>query len=74
MVGFSYNKGRGVPQDFAEAYFWLDVAAAGEQDASGSKRAAKDRDDAASHLTPADLSREQERARKWSEEQQAKTQ
>jgi TPR repeat protein len=30
MVGFSYNKGRGVTQIFAEAYFWLDVAAAGE--------------------------------------------
>lgn len=36
--------------------------------------AAKSRDEAASHLTPADLSREQERARKWFEAHQAKPQ
>ena len=57
----------GVPQDYAEAYFWHALAAAGERDASDAKEAAKDRDEAASHLTPADLSREQERARKWFE-------
>ena len=32
------------------------------------------RDEASSHLTPADLSREQERARKWFEDHQAKPQ
>jgi len=34
----------------------------------------EDRDEAASHLTPADLSRVQERARKWSEDHPAKPQ
>lgn len=34
---------------------------------------AKERDEAASHLTPADLSRVQERARKWFENHSAKT-
>jgi len=86
-LGDLYDTGRGVPRDYAEAYFWYDLAAAGEQDASDeqdapdeqdasdSKQVAKDRDEAASHLTPADLFREQGRAGKWFEEhQQAKPQ
>ena len=67
-------QGQGVPQDYAEAYFWFDLAAAGKLDASLAEQAAKHRDEAASHLTPADLSREQERARKWFEAHQAKPQ
>jgi hypothetical protein len=63
-----------VPEDFAEAYFWFDLAAAGKLDASDMEFAAKHRDEHASHLTPADLSREQERARKWFEAHQAKPQ
>jgi TPR repeat protein len=73
-LGRLYEKGQGLSKDYAEAYFWLDLAAAGKQDASDSKLAAKDRDEAASHLTPADLSREQERARKWFEAHPAKPQ
>ncbi len=37
-LGGLYYCGPGVPQDYAEAYFWLDLAAAGKQDASDSKR------------------------------------
>jgi len=55
----------GVPQDYAEAYFWLDVAASGEITRKNRKEALKRRDEVASHLTPSDLSRVQERARKW---------
>ena len=73
-LGGSYFDGQGVPQDYTEAYFWYDLAAAGEQDASDSRQVAKYRDEAASHLTPADLSRVQERARKWFEAHQAKPQ
>jgi TPR repeat protein len=69
-----YDEGQAVPQDYAEAYFWYDLAAAGKQDVSVSKRVAKIRDAIASHLTPADLSREQERARKWFQEHQVKPQ
>jgi hypothetical protein len=69
-LGNLYALGKGVPQDFAETYFWLDLAAAGPL----AELAAKDRDEAASHLTPADLSREQERARKWFEDHKAKPQ
>jgi hypothetical protein len=55
-----------VPQDYAEAYFWLDLAAAGKIE-NDQEDIAKARDEAASHLTAADLSRVQERARKWFE-------
>ena len=73
-LGSLYEKGQGVPQDYAEAYFWYDLAAVGDHDASHSKQVAKYRDEAASHLTPAELSRVQERARKWFEAHQAKPQ
>ena len=77
-LGDLYLSGKGVARDYAEAYFWFDLAAAGEQDASDeqnasdSKQVAKARDEAASHLTPADLFRAQERAAKWFEAHQAK--
>ena len=78
-LGVLYYKGHGVPRDFAKAYFWFDLATAAEQDASlveqtTKYRATKYRDEAAFHLTPADLVRAQERARKWSEAHQEKPQ
>ena len=60
----------GVPDDYAEAYFWLDLAAAGKL--VDAEQGAKYRDEAASHLSLADLARVQERARKWVEAHQAK--
>jgi TPR repeat protein len=71
-LGCWYKDGQGVPQDYAEAYFWLDLAAAGKP--TDTEQVTKFRDEAASHLTPADLSREQERARKWFEAHPAKPQ
>jgi hypothetical protein len=71
-LGGLYNEGVGVPQDYAQAYFWLDLGAAGKL--SDAEQAAKFRDESASHLTPAELSREQERARKWLEAHKAKSQ
>ncbi|MGA3318854.1 MAG: tetratricopeptide repeat protein [Candidatus Korobacteraceae bacterium] len=74
-LGVLYRDGYGVPQDHAEAYFWFAVAAgAGELGTPSAKDVAKDRDEVASHLTPADLSREQERAQRWLEAHQAKPQ
>ena len=73
-LGGLYYWGRGVPQDYAEAYFWLDVVTAENMDALTAEWVAKYRDEAASHLTPADLFREQERARKWFEAHQPKPQ
>jgi len=71
-LGIFYYMGLGVPQDYAEAYFWLDLVAAGKLDVPDTEKGAKFRDEAASHLTPADLSLEQERARQWFEAHQAK--
>jgi len=73
-LGFLYALGQGVPQDYAEAYFWYCLAAASEPNSSDTGEAAQLRDDAVSRLTPADLSREQERARRWFEAHQAKPQ
>jgi hypothetical protein len=75
-LGFLYHKGQGAPQDYAEAYFWFAAAAAaaGKPNASYWKQEAKYRDEAASHLTPAELARVQERVRKWFEDHPAKPQ
>jgi len=73
-LGALCAQGRGVPQDNEEAYFWFDLAAAGKMDAKMMETAAKTRDETASHLTPVDLSRAQERARKWFEDHPAKVQ
>jgi TPR repeat protein len=73
MLGYLYLDGQGVPQDYAEAYFWYGLAA-GKLDASDAEQVARFREEAASHLTPADLSRAEERARKWFEAHQAKLQ
>jgi hypothetical protein len=73
-LGNAYYKGQGVPQDYPEAYFWLDLASAGKLDDSDTEQAvARIRDKVASYMTPADLSSEQERARKWFEAHQVKT-
>jgi Sel1 repeat len=71
-LGRAYYDGQGVPQDYAEAYFWFDLAAAGKLDAVNAEGAYTGRDAAATYLTPADLSRVQERARKWFEDHPAK--
>ena len=73
-LGVLYHYGQGVPRDYAEAYFWSDIAAAGKLDASLAEFAAKERAKITSHLTPADLSRAHERARKWFEAHRAKPQ
>ncbi len=61
-------------QNYAEAYFWLDIAASEKIDGVKPEDVARDRDEAASNLTPADLLRVQERARKWFEDHPAKPQ
>jgi len=75
MLGQLYFLGQGVPADFAEAYFWLDIALARKlPEGFPEGDEAEKRDAAASALTPADLSRVQERARKWFEDHPAKPQ
>jgi TPR repeat protein len=64
-LGGLYQDGVGVTKDYAEAYFWLDIAAAGKLSDSLAEQTAKHRDEVASHLMPAELSRLQERVREW---------
>jgi hypothetical protein len=72
-LGEMYQMGVGVPQDYGEAYFWLDIAAAnnGPLPRGGALKA---RDEAASHLTPDLLLQIQERARKWFQDHPANPQ
>jgi hypothetical protein len=67
IIANMYAAGTGVPQDYAEAYFWLDLAAAGKTEAMKPEDVVKLRDSMASHLTNTVLLQAQERARKWSE-------
>ena len=74
-LSYLYADGQGVPQDYQEAYFWMNIGlAVSNMDEPLYKDAVKYRDSLASHLTPADLSRVQERAREWFEAHPAKSQ
>ena len=67
-----YESGKGVTQDYQEAYFWLNLATASNIEGVKQEDMDSFRDEVASHLTPADLSRVQERARKWFEDHHVK--
>lgn len=71
-LGLLYYTGEGVPQDYAESYFWLDVAVPGMLGIHVQEWAANLRDAVASKLPSPVLARTQERARKWSEDREAK--
>lgn len=65
-LGTSYRDGFGVPQDFVESYFWLDLAASHITNDSGiDGNVRKVRDDVGSRLTNAVLLETQERAKQW---------
>jgi hypothetical protein len=74
MLGLDYLTGEGVQLDYAEAYFWLDVACYSNAPEIIAGERATMRDTAATYLTPADLSRVQERVRKRLEDHPAKPQ
>lgn len=67
FLGTLNSLGQGVPQNFVEAYFWLDLAAAGNLNTEGLKQedAIEVRDQTAVFLTPSQLSQVQARASKW---------
>ena len=72
-LGNLYEEGKGVPQDYVEAYFWLDLAASGKQETVPSEEIVKARDVSASRIPAALLLQTQERARKWFEDHPSKT-
>lgn len=72
FLGRAYAAGiDGAPVDYAEAYFWLDLAASGAEQRGKRKEALKRRNDAASQLTAPELSRVQERVHQWLEDHAA---
>jgi len=72
LIGIMYEKGTLVPQNYAEAFFWLNLAASGQTKIMKQEDVTTIRDSVASHLTPTVLLQTQERARKWFEEHPAK--
>ena len=63
FLGFMYNIGQGVPQDYVQAHMWYNLAAARGYELGG-----KNRDLLAKKMTPADISKAQRLAREWLEE------
>ena len=72
FLGWAYEHGFEVHQNYSDAYFWLKLAAADADTRKDERKARKKRDEAASHLTPVELSQVQERVRKWLENHPAK--
>jgi TPR repeat protein len=60
-LGLMYRDGRGVPQDYVRAHVWLNLAASD----TGYTEAAKNRDDVAAKMTPAQIAEAQRLAREW---------
>ena len=59
-LGFMYEKGQGVPQDYVQAYMWFNLAAA-----QSTKGAAEWREHIAARMTPAQIAEAQKLAREW---------
>ena len=66
-TGLAYSIGRGVPVNYSEAYFWLNLAAAAEKGSVGDK-ASEARDTIGRLLSREDLSQAQSRAMRWLDE------
>jgi len=65
FLGFMYDAGRGVPQDYAQAHMWYNLAASRFPPGEGRDIAAKNRDIVAIWMTPAQISEAQKLAREW---------
>ena len=57
-----YAKGHGVPQDYVAAHMWFSLSAA-----KGQKEGVKNRDRAATRMTPAQIAEAEKLAREWLE-------
>ncbi len=64
-LGFMYAKGRGVTQDYVQAYMWIDLAVANYFSQTNRHRAARFRQRIAERMTPAQISEAQKLAREW---------
>jgi TPR repeat protein len=62
-LGLLYSIGQGLPQDFVEAYYWLDLAAAVE--GPRQQQYAQNRQMAGTHITVDELEEIEARVAKW---------
>ena len=65
FLGVHYAEGKGVPRDYAQAYFWLNLAAAYAPPGDVRDSAASNRDAVLARLTPEQLMEQQKAAREW---------
>ncbi len=59
-LGFLYDMGRGVSQDYVQAHMWVNLAAA-----QGQEEAVAMRDEIAQEMTPEQIAEAQRLAREW---------
>lgn len=73
-LGVMYAKGQGVPQDYVLAHLWFNIAASQFPVSNREKReqAVKNRDRAASLMTPAQIAEAQRLAREWKPKKERK--
>ncbi len=65
FLGFMYDAGRGVPQDYAQAHMWYNLAASRLPPGENRDIAVKSRKFVAKVMTPAQISEAQKLAREW---------
>ena len=75
-LGWEYEKGEVVPRNYSESYFWLALAARGNDGTDREKLAdmVELRDNSESHLTRSELSNVRTRLQKWVEDHPAQSQ
>ncbi len=64
-LGVMYDNGQGVPQDYAQAHMWLNLAASRYPPGENRDKAVKKRDIVAERMTPAQIAEAQKLAREW---------
>lgn len=64
-LGLMFAQGHGVPQDYAQAYQWFNLAASRAKDAETQNAATHNRDVVAKRLTSAQIAEAQKMAREW---------
>ncbi len=64
-LGSMYYHGYGVPQDYAQAYMWFNLAASRFPPGERRDKAVNNRDIIAEKMSPAQISEAQKLAREW---------
>ncbi len=65
LLGFMYREGQGVPQDYVQAHMWFNLAASRSSLGKHRDESVKNRDFAATKLTPTQIAEAEKLAREW---------